>query len=531
MLNILTKRLIRMDTAGGTVEATLPEVYAALMDDKVDAFPALRPHQRHAWHAFLVQLGAMALHRTGLSQPPAAAAEWCKLIRSLTPDYQNDEPWQLVVEDITKPAFMQPPASAASKRKEYKPVKTLDGLDVLIASTNHHLKWTILSSVEVNDLIFALISLQTMGWYSKAGRYGNYYHISRVNSNFGNRPALSLTPSMRQGIHVRRDIEALLECRDLLLNEYPDYPRDDGVRLLWVKTWDGTKSLPISELDIFYIEICHRIRLGDSPDRLINAVRAPSTAARVEAKALNGVTGDPWTPINRKESKSLTLAPSGFTYKTIAECLSSHWKHPPLVALTAAERSSPQDMVLVARGMVRGQGKTEGYHERIVPFNERVVRVFGRPGGIQMLGDIARERIKQIGVVESALRDAVATFAVQGKDIRELLLSQRRRLREAAIPWSNKLDEIVDRQFFDALQYEFQADGPDKRQRIRKQWLMNEKDGVVDHAWQILRNAEDSVPCPAIQRYRARVRADSVFNSRIRGPSGLPFLFDDEGGE
>ena len=228
MFNILTEPLIRMDTTAGTPEpATLPEVYAALMADEVDAFPALRPHQRHAWHAFLVQLGALALHRAGRSTPPAAAAEWCELIRGLTPGYENDEPWQLVVEDITKPAFMQPPTSP-DRRKEYKPVKTLDGLDVLITSTNHHLKWIAVSSSEINDLVFALISLQTMGWYSKAGKSGNYYHISRVNSNFGNRPAFSLTPSMRQGIHMRRDIGALLECREELLEEYSKIANDPG---------------------------------------------------------------------------------------------------------------------------------------------------------------------------------------------------------------------------------------------------------------------------------------------------------------
>ncbi len=59
----------------------------------------------------------------------------------------------------------------------------------------------------------------------------------------------------------------------------------------------------------------------------------------------------------------------------------------------------------------------------------------------------------------------------------------------------------------------------------------NDKDGVIDHAWQILQDAEDSLPCPAIQRFRASVRADSVFNGCIRGSKdGFPALFDQEGG-
>ena len=106
MLNILTEPVIRLDLSGGVrKDANLPEVFAALVSDKVVSFPALRPHQRHAWHAFLVQLGAMAMHRAGGADLPDIADEWAKLIRGLTPDFPEDEPWQLVVEDITKPAF------------------------------------------------------------------------------------------------------------------------------------------------------------------------------------------------------------------------------------------------------------------------------------------------------------------------------------------------------------------------------------------------------------------------------------------
>ena len=70
MINVLTDPVIRCDASDGSrVGASLPDVYAELMSDAIDAFPALRPHQRHAWHAFLVQLGAMALHRAGASEP------------------------------------------------------------------------------------------------------------------------------------------------------------------------------------------------------------------------------------------------------------------------------------------------------------------------------------------------------------------------------------------------------------------------------------------------------------------------------
>lgn len=535
MFNLLTEPLISINAGGETAAAALPEVYEVLMADEVDAFPALRPHQRHAWHAFLVQLGALAMHRAGLSEPPAAAAEWCELIRGLTPDYPNDEPWQLVVDDITVPAFMQPPVSAPGKLAEFKStVETPDELDMLVTSKNHDLKAAVTLSATINDWLFALITLQTTEGFGGAGNYG----ISRMNGGLGCRPAFTLAPALgpeihtvRPGLHVRRDLGALLECREQLLNDYRMYPPDGGVRLLWTKPWNGTRveALSLSDLDPFYIEICRRIRLQADPSRMVSALRATSKGARIEAKAQKGRTGDPWTPINRKDSKSLTLATGGFTYqRTAAYFTPPDWQTPPLFALTAAERRSPQDMLLVARGMVRGQGKTEGYHERVVPFKKDVLaRAFGRAGGVQELGKIAAERIADVRNVQKILRHAVSVFAAGGNTD-----SVSDEHRDRANPWANKLDKIVDTTFFDALQTEFEADDPGKRKQIRNEWLKNDSDGVIDRARQILRVAEDSLPCPAIQRYRARVRADGVFNSRIRSPKdGFPDLYNQEGGE
>ena len=186
MLNILTEPIIRFDRSDGNrTDATLSEVYAALMANTVVAFPSLRPHQRHAWHAFLVQLGAMAMHRAGVDTPPESAEGWAKLIRGLTPDHPDDEPWQLVVEDITKPAFMQPPARSSEREKDYQnEVATPDELDILVTSKNHDLKSSVASQAGVDDWLFALVTLQTMEGFGGAGNYG----VSRMNGGLGNRP-------------------------------------------------------------------------------------------------------------------------------------------------------------------------------------------------------------------------------------------------------------------------------------------------------------------------------------------------------
>ena len=515
MFNILNDPLIQMDSAEGMSQANLPEAYAALMAEdsgKMETFPALRPHQRHAWHAFLVQLGAMAMHHGEVSGTPRDSAEWAGLIRGLTPEYPDDEPWQLVVDDITRPAFMQPSASSPDVEKDYKNVvATPDELDLLVMSKNHDLKATAAMQGSVDDWLFALVDLQTMEGFGGAGNYG----ISRMNGGLGSRPAFSLAPMGGAGAHVRRDILTLLA----------NYPTSSGTKdLLWLLPWDGTspeRLLP-SELAPLYIEVCRRVRLRADGNGELYAVRTSSKAARIEGKDAKGRASDPWTPHNpSRDGLPLTLAAGGFEYRRVSDYL-RNWDHPLLLRATQDERRDPQPMQLVARGMVRGQGKTEGYYERIIPLKPKTVQIFGRASDAQALGDMARERVDDVGKVKGILRHAIATFAAHGES-NDTSPEQRAR----ANPWSDKLDLIIDAGFFEALQEEFVEDDDNERETKRKHWLMNGNDGVVDHARNILRAATDSLPCPAIHRYKARENATGLFEGRLRGNSGLPFLFDD----
>ena len=150
---------------------------------------------------------------------------------------------------------------------------------------------------------------------------------------------------------------------------------DGGAALLWTTTWDGTpaEALLLDHLDPLYIEVCRRIRLRSYGDGALGSVKATSKAARINSKALAGRTGDPWTPVSQKANKSLTLAAGGFTYKRVTEYLTSaDWERPVLLQPTQSEQRSAKTMQLVARAMVRGQGKTEGYHERIIPIGPKV---------------------------------------------------------------------------------------------------------------------------------------------------------------
>ena len=523
-MNTLTESLIRVIQADGQIKLmSLPQVCAALMDDEVETFPALRPHQRHAWHAFLVQLGAMAMHRAGLSEPPGDADEWQASIRGLTPDWSGDEPWQLVVDDITKPAFMQPPASSREREKEYKDeVSTPDELDMLVTSKNHDLKLSVAAQSGFDDWIFALVTLQTMEGFGGAGNYG----ISRMNGGLGNRPAFSLSPAnTKPGAHVKRDITALLEHRRTLLEEFP--MTDGGASLLWTMTWNGTatETLLPNRLDPLYIEICRRIRLRYTKGAGISGIRATSKASRIEGKSLKGRTGDPWTPVNNgKEGLPLTLSSRGFTYKRVTDYLTSpDWKAPALLKATQSEKRSTDEMQLVARAMVRGNGKTEGYHERIIPIRHKAKQAMQNRDGIQELGNIAKSRIEDIGKIQRILSHAIQTFLANGES-RKTTPEQRALAR----PWLNRLDEIVDASFFDNLQTEFEADASERKE-ARRNWLKNGRDGVIDHARTTLNQATESLPCAANRRYKARFNAEALLEARLRANTGVPHAFTNDG--
>ena len=516
MLNLLTEQLIRLHQSGGALAAaSLPEVYAALMADEVDAFVALRPHQRHAWHAFLVQLGALAMHRADVGEPPDSADGWATLLRGLTPDHTDDEPWHLVLDDITKPAFMQPPARSKEREKDYKStVGTPDGLDMLVTSKNHDLKSSVAVQANADDWIFALITLQTMEGYG--GRYN--YGISRMPSGYGNRPAFSLTPSAQHGAHVKHDLMVLVSHRQTLLDEYP--MTDSGIGLLWTIPWDGIKAEMklVAELDPFYLEVCRRVRLRQTASNIF-ATRANSNDKRVVD--VKGLTGDPWAPVSNKTNPKGTppafLTQRRFSYERVVDGLfSPDWKQPLLLSRSVqAVSDSGVDIQLVARGMVRGEGGTAGYHERIVPLRHKTIKVFGRPGGRQKLQDIARERIAQISTVQRILRYAVSVLAADGRTEN---FSEGHRARASF--WANRLDEMVDTRFFDDLQDEFDAD-KETRSQIRNHWLR----GVVDDARQILRNAAASLPCHVVHRFKSRANAERIFDAGLRAKNGLPFLF------
>lgn len=516
MINLLTDPLIRATLAGGDrTRFTLPGLLARLARDEIESFPALRPHQRAPFHCFLAQLGAIALHRAGKQESPRDEQGWARLLRALTADHPDDSSWSLVVDDPTKPAFLQPPAPGGIDGFKNRLI-TPDQLDMLVTSRNHDLKRAVADRAEIDDWLFALIALQTSEGFLGAGNFG----VARMNGGFSSRLFLGLAPPGGIGAHIGRDITVLLEARPALLaNEgLPRYQPENGHALLWRLPWDGTEQLQLTDLDPYFIEICRRVRLEGSADRL-TARTTGSAVSRIAAKEIMGLTGDPWAPVDRTEHKAVTLSGAGFSYDRLSTLLFD----PEKTALPIAAKRQPSDPAaenyrLIARGLVRGQGKTEGYHERVLPVTPRVRLAFGSRTKRQELGALSGALIQEIGLMAGILREAIAIMASGGKDRKKLSRSDREHG-----DWARKrLTMEADRQFFASLfeQYDAWEGLGEIAARNRKNAYLRSLRTTAEH----LLGVESGRKAPVAMRHRAIARAESYLNSALR--KNFPELFD-----
>lgn len=477
---------------GDRVFATLPELFIAMSQDSIRDFPSLRPHQRHPWHAFLVQLAAITLHHADRLEPFATAADWRAALLELTPDDPDGAGWYLV-SPITRPAFMQAAEPSGSIASWKNRLVAPDELDMLVTSKNHDLKAARMSNNSIETWIFALVSLQTQEGYLGAGNWG----ISRMNGGFASKCGVGVHPSGGWGSRWRRDLDAVLNARETSVETF-NFTRSNGISLVWMTPWDGSVSLSFSSLDPLYIEICRRVRIVKNESKLF-AFATGSKAPRIAAKELNGVTGDPWLPVDNAEAKALTITSRGFDYKLATELLlGSKFTKP------TAQKWLPNDekegVFLIAQGVARGQGKTEGYHERRIPIS-RVFRQAFLTQNTDELAKVANERIFVIAEIQNMVW--VSLIVLFGKDAKDESGKDKKATKatnDLASLFAQPFEAQCDANFFQDLTAEIESSD---RNIARDQWLLV----LAAHAEQVLRNAFVAGPRNGQLRYRAQSAA------------------------
>ena len=508
--NLIEEPIIRVARASGLQETlTLPLVYVGLAADQIAYYPALRPHQVFAWHTFLVQVAAMGLEALEWDEPPGDdETAWTEVLRTLTPDWPNDEPWSLVTPP-EHPALLQPPipkADLPQYEKEFKnEIGTPDALDMLVTAKNHDLKGSRMTHSPPDDWLFALVSLQTQEGVMGSGKYG----IARMNGGYGSRSYLALRLTEASvGAAFWRDLNVILEKRDTLWDTAQTHglATQQAIPLLWTEAWSGNdQSLPLSRLHPLFVEVCRRVRL-EIQDGDLFARTAGSKRARVDARHLNGNLGDPWTPVELSDPpKSLSITGEGFSYRRLSELMFGSSKRSYRLPLLAEPNDQERTLSaqLVATSLARGQGKTEGFHSRVVDIPPKAVSWLA--DGTQGVAQRAQERVRRAGDAQGkCLRSALIVLFQKGPADPEWQKPSNDGLTK---PWLDHFDHRVDQCFFPELWRSLEIDEEDASYEWDKT--------LADIARETLDAASEAAPRLDERRIMAQARARNMLESAL----------------
>ena len=503
MFDLLIDRIVAVESNGEQSSVSLPEVFGQLGRDAVDGFPALAAHQAQAWYQFLAQLGALALLRGRLDEPPEDPHIWRNLLADLTPDCANTA-WSLIVEEPMSPAFLQPPT--AMIEKFLLAAETPDALDVLVTAKNHDRKCAQAVDGEPHLWLYALVTLQTNQGFSGRGNPG----IARMNGGFSSRVLVDRRPNPRWGPRVRRAMRMLLARRKDLLRSVSDdlYRSEGGLALTWLQAWDTDIPLRMAELDLFFIEVCRRVRLiATTEARIVALVRLANTP-RVDAQALKGNLGDPWVPINlgKSDSSSLTVSRNGFDYRLAQRILFDTELKKPLGLKALRGENGHDDSEIHMAVLVRGQGKTEGLHERVIPLPGSVSAYLSFDDDVEddeqgsTLADVSSEMVKLAGEARKVLRQSILVY-LQGPENPNFK-------KPDAAPVVARYDRSIDERFFDSL-FAVPNIGSDQAIRVWQRFLHDEAVKLAGAVW-------NKTAPPSVRREKARAASETVLFGGLR---------------
>lgn len=511
-MNLLTDPVFRVETGEGLQRLSLSALLAALGEDRVEALPGLQRHQEDAFHIFLCYLAGAVLARERRDSPVQDEAFWREGLRRLTGG-EDDCAWTLVVEDVTKPAFMQAPVTSptlAAKFNQKNPkARTPDELDLLATAKNHDLKQAQAALPEDEGWVYALVSLQTTTCFNGAGNYG----IARINGTSA-RPCVQLVYSARMGQRWRTDVARLLRYRATPLDRY-GYSAS-GIVLTWTTPWDLETSIALDTLDPFFIEISRAVRLirDDAGILALGASSKPRVLSKPVRDELKGNLGDPWTPVNLESGGAAVLGKNGFTPRILHDLVFAEIdpdsKFQACEFMKADPSATANPAVFHATALARRGGtdsSTEGFHAASFPVPGKVaLSLLRRDADADRLSKMSRERLNDGAAMQNrVLKLALLALLEAGPekinfDKRELNAWLDNAIQHYATAWAAD--------FFPWLWRTL--DEPD-RDAARLVWLQS----LRDKAWSAFQNAVKRYPARTGRLFRARVRAEGAFSGSL----------------
>ncbi len=511
--SLLEEGLLHVTGADGAgAWLSLPQLLARLSAADDLTFTALRPHQRAAWHAFLVQLAYLALEGDDEPAAPLTPAAWAARLRALTPGHADDGPWCLINTDWQQPAFLQAPCSAGRVADFKHAADSAQDIDVLVTARHHDEKTgkLPLRSDALDALVYALVLLQ--GWSPFLGA-GNY-NTMRMNGGFSSRPQFRLAYARGTGPEFMRDLRVLLDSQAELAGQFsaqhPDADLASLRGLLWLVPWDEG-SLPLSTVHPLCLEICRRVRLVREGGRLLLR-RASSNARRVAAKDRRGDVMDPWVPIVAgDEPKALTAQSHSLGYRSLQALLldDNKVRKPLLSKPSDAERRANLPGTWIAQVLVSGDGGTDGLLKRELHVPAPVLmQMSAAPAA---LAQRSQQFVHLAGLASGkVLRSALLQF-VAGGDVVDW---KNRDFIRAVDPWVDGYERTIDEIFFATL-FDTIERGLDDTE-AQQQWVT----WLAQAAQTQLVAAALALPTRDRSRQFARARAERLLRLSLRKQFG-----------
>ncbi|GIX39462.1 MAG: CRISPR-associated protein Cse1 [Silanimonas sp.] len=510
MHDLLNEPLIGVRTHRGEHRVNLPELLAALSSGAVEGYTGLRAHQADPWHVFLVQLAASIQARHPTEALPTNAAYWREGLLDLAEGIP--EAWHLVVEDVTKPAFLQHPWKSWDAEAADYGVKTSRGqvlfdpkattpdeLDVLVTAKNHDVKMARARPSAEEAWVFALMMLQTTSGFLGKGNYG----IVRMNGGFASRSIAAWARERGVSSRFIDEVRALARLREGVCRELR-YPQR-GTVLTWLTPWNRKgHQHTLSQLEPWFIEAARPIRLCLLADGRLLALGATSEVRQIGPKTVeNGDVGDPWTVINvgdkKKGRSALTLSEEGFTPQRLTDLLFEQG-----FELTPLQKPQPGEGVgwFIASCLVRGQGKTEGFHRAEIAVPAAARRALLQPARRETLGQLARTLLGDAKDTQKALGTALTVLTEGGPDKADF-----ERVEAWVKAVRSQFASHWEQHYFPTLWRG--ADEP--HEAVRSHWQQR----LVETGQALLDAASTRLPLPSNRRWRALIQAQSAWRGML----------------
>ncbi|NUP99490.1 MAG: hypothetical protein HUU35_06515 [Armatimonadetes bacterium] len=519
----------------GLTTLTLPGLLARLLSGpEIDAFPALAADQRGYWWRFLVRCAEKALTELGTTVAEAAAMtpdDLAEMLGEVLAGLVPKGGWCLYQPEAARPGFLQVPAPGG-RTDDYKP-KSVAALTGLIGTANHERKAGALRSLPPEQVVYALVEYQTAANYGGSGNYQSQLMGSRSGAGSGT-PFMGVWLGQSHQETFRHDVATLQAT-----GRGAEAALQGQVWALWTLPWSGNKGdeLNSEELDPAFIPLARLVRLGPPRDgRFVELLFKSTDAGRVLDHTTTpvgndlkggGLLGDPFTPtVVEPMPKIRGTLEKGYDYAEIVGLLYGGDKFrgpsPSVTHAVEGRQIERDDLAVVFEGVAYSQGKTLGFHRRVVPLPALGASFMDDPAPVRAVHGPLLELVSN---AKKAVRDA-AHIILSGTDE-----AGRPKRRDSAKARADRAVEMLD-QRVDAvyLRYllEAAAEYRDGRQEgfetALVAWLQRESRAVFQAA-------RENLPCCTNQRLQRELLAERWLNWQLARLAGerAPAEADEEG--